>query len=105
ARVHCTSRASACTLRQLSAICTLIHRGWASTPSPDVVGTAVNMLERGDVLFLPELSFGIQSDERGILSPQALATSKNASFDPGTARVSGTRLANADLERLRQVMI
>jgi len=63
------------------------------------------MLERGDVLFLPELSFGIESDERGILSPQALATSKNASFDPGTGRVSGTRLANADLERLRQVMI
>ena len=62
------------------------------------------MLEQGAVVFLPNLSFPVESSERDIFSPAILSSSKNASYDPATDRVGGTTLDGAERERLRLAM-
>jgi len=69
-----------------------------------VSSTATEALERGAVLFLPRLTFDVESRDADIFSPAILASSKNASFDPISRRVGGTALTGASLDRLRQVM-
>jgi hypothetical protein len=78
--------------------------GWAAAAHPGIVETAAEALERGDVVFLPSLSFTVEAAERHIFSPAILSSSKNTSFDPATGRVGGTMLKGAELERLGQLM-
>jgi hypothetical protein len=89
----------------LSQILPVAHAGWAQLASREVVSAAAIALERGDVLFLRELSFAIQPGEAAIFSPAVLASSKNASFDPTSGRVGGTKLEGRELETLRTMMI
>jgi hypothetical protein len=70
----------------------------------EAASVAVAALERGDVLFLPDLPFTIASGETAIFSPDILSSSKNASFDPSSGLVGGTTLGGEDLERLRALM-
>lgn len=86
------------------AIFVVRHAGWALPPAPDVVSDSVDALERGDVLFLPDLPFYIDADESPLFSPAILSSAKNASFDPITGRLSGTTLAGKELDRLRRLM-
>ena len=65
---------------------------------------AVRRLERGDLLHLPNLPFDILPDDAPLFSQAILASSKNASFDPVTARIGGTTLEGANLDRLRGLM-
>jgi 3-deoxy-D-manno-oct-2-ulosonic acid (Kdo) hydroxylase len=67
-------------------------------------GSAVEAIERGDVLFYPRLAFPVLEDEAALFSPAILSSAKNASFDPVSDRVSGTTLPNTDLQRLRRLM-
>jgi hypothetical protein len=69
-----------------------------------MIEVAAPALEHGDVLHLPGLAFAVACDEQAIFSPAILSTSKNASYDPGTRRIGGTRLKGGDLEILRGVM-
>jgi 3-deoxy-D-manno-oct-2-ulosonic acid (Kdo) hydroxylase len=89
----------------MSDIFTVHHASWTPSPSPEDTRNAVAALERGDVLFVPRLSFAIEASEARLLSPGVLASSKNASFDPSSRRVGGTRLVGEELERLRRMMI
>jgi hypothetical protein len=89
----------------LSAVVPLSHSNWSAETLSDVATTAIAALERGDVLFFPELSFTIASDETAIFSPGILSSSKNTSFDPASSRVGGTTLAGVEAERLRRVMM
>jgi len=66
---------------------------------------ALAALERGDILYLPELAFRIEEDERSIFSPAILSTSKNTSFDPESQRIGGTTLEGEELEQLRRLMV
>lgn len=72
--------------------------------SPSVCAAALQSLERGAVLFLPQLSFVVDANENEIFSPAILSSSKNTSFDPGTGRVGGTTLTGPPLDRLRAVL-
>jgi hypothetical protein len=65
---------------------------------------AAEALERGGILFLPDLPFEIDPDESPLLSPAILSSAKNASFDPASGSIGGTTLGGADLERLRRLM-
>lgn len=65
---------------------------------------AAAALEVGNVLFLPSLACRILADEHSIFSPAILSSAKNASFDPTTGRVSGTRLTGSDVEPLRRLL-
>jgi hypothetical protein len=69
-----------------------------------VADEALPALERGDVLFLPQLPFPIDPADAEIFSPAILSSSKNASLDPATGKVGGTSLTGAPLDRLRRVM-
>ncbi len=89
----------------MSELFPLRHARWDKPPSADVTATAWAALERGHVLFLPQLSFPIDARDAEIFTPAVLTSSKNASFDPVSKRIGGTTLAGEDLDRLRRLMI
>jgi hypothetical protein len=64
------------------------------------VQTAVPALEAGEVLFLPDLRFDVETPEALLFTPSILGSSKNASYDPSSGRVGGTTAAGADAETL-----
>lgn len=80
---------------------TLSHDGWTREAAGDLTAAAIVELERGAVLFLPQLGFQVEAREHAVFSPGVLATSKNVSFDPTSGRLSGTTLAGAEGEMLR----
>lgn len=65
---------------------------------------AVDALERGGVLFFPQLSFALQDDEKQLLSPAVAGDGKNVSLDPITGSLRGSSAVDADLQRLKNVM-
>ena len=89
----------------MSQILELHHAGWTEPASPDVTSSATAALERGDVLFFPQLPFTIEAAEAGLFSPAILSSSKNTSFDPSSGRIGGTTLVGDELARLRGVMV
>jgi hypothetical protein len=89
----------------LSSIVPVSQRDWpAAESSSEASAAAVQTLERGDVLFLRDVSFDIRPDEAAIFSPAILSSSKNASFDPRSGRVGGTTLTGGELELLGRLM-
>jgi hypothetical protein len=91
----------------LTRIAPLDLTSWSAAPSSGSAVAAVDaveILERGDVLFLPHLPFDIDPDEATLFSPDILSSAKNASFDPASARLGGTTLAGPDLARLSNLM-
>jgi len=89
----------------LPEILTLHHAGWAESATADVVDVAAAALERGAVVFLPELPFPIDAGDAAIFSGSIPSSSKNTSFDPVSRRLGATTLAGQDRERLRCVMV
>ncbi len=83
---------------------TLRHAGWTLPAEAGAARGAVETLECGGVLFLPDLPFECDPDESPLLSPAILSSAKNASFDPGSGSVGGTTLGGASLERLSRMM-
>jgi hypothetical protein len=75
---------------------------WDSAP-PGASAAAVSALERGVVVFLPDLAFAIDADERAFFSP-SIVTSKNVSFDPSSGRVGGVTLHGAAAASLRGLL-
>jgi hypothetical protein len=75
---------------------------WSHSSSPGLDMTEV--LEAGDVVFLPNLRFVVEAHEALLFTPAILGTSKNASFDPSTGRLSGTTAAAADAATLESLM-
>jgi hypothetical protein len=88
----------------LSRIVAVSDRSWTDPALSDLSASTVASLERGQVIYLPNLSFVVELEEQPIFSPAILSTSKNTSFDPGTGRIGGTALTGSDRERLRGVI-
>lgn len=84
-------------LSQELVIRTLPNTRWDES----VVDTsAIDALEQGKVLFLPQLAFTLTAEEQMLLTPQLVdAKRKNISFNPQTDRVNGV----ADDSKLAQV--
>jgi hypothetical protein len=87
-----------------SSIRTLQHADWSSAASSAIVRDAAAALEAGDVLVLPDLRFRIEAGEASLFTPAILASSKNASFDPATGRIGGTKAAGDEAATLRAFM-
>src|SRR5579864_2526841 len=66
--------------------------------------SATSALERGQVLFLPSLSFAVQKSEASLFTPTILGGAKNASFDHRSGRLGGTRLTGSNAETLAGFM-
>jgi hypothetical protein len=75
---------------------------WSHSPSSELDVTKV--LEAGDVVFLPNLRFVVEAHEAALFTPSILGSSKNASFDPSTGRLSGTTAAGSDAATLGSLM-
>ncbi len=66
---------------------------------------AIDALEAGCVLLLPELPFRVLPEEAGLLSPAAMGTErKNISLDPAGGRLANTSLSGSAADRLRGMM-
>jgi 3-deoxy-D-manno-oct-2-ulosonic acid (Kdo) hydroxylase len=87
----------------MSRVTTIEDSGW--TPAPAAVSDAhAEALEAGDVLFFPNLAFGITPSELRLFSPGLVAASKNVSFDPRSGHLGGTSLDGADRTMLRDLI-
>ena len=75
--------------------------GWSEPPHAEAMAAAAPALEAGDVLFLPDLRFGVEPVESLLFTPSILGSSKNASYDPASGRLGGTSATGRDAETLR----
>jgi hypothetical protein len=64
------------------------------------IDQGIRSLEAGDVLFLPDLPFVVEPQEALLFTPAILGSSKNASYDPRSGRLSGCSATGADAETL-----
>ena len=87
----------------MATIVTLAVREWnGSARVSDTDHVAA--LELGNVLFCPQLRFDVQAGEQVLFTPAILGSSKNASFDPVSRRVSGTTTTGSAGDALRGLM-
>src|SRR5262249_48235874 len=84
-----------------------LHIGsWDHRADAGEQAVAIEALERGRVLFLPDLAFALESGEERFRSPEwSSGSSKNISYDPATGRIGGARAAGADAEALRAMLV
>jgi hypothetical protein len=87
----------------MSPLTTLDHNGWTDSP-PVASSAAAEVLEAGEVLFFPTLSFKVASSELDLFSPGVVADAKNVSFDPHTERLSGAALDGSSAAQLRSLV-
>jgi 3-deoxy-D-manno-octulosonic acid hydroxylase-like protein len=77
---------------------------WDGPVDPAIRPAAIESLEAGAVVFLPDLRFQVLPAEVGLFTPAILGTAKNASFDPASGRLGGTTASGPDAARLRDMM-
>ena len=74
----------------LNAITTVNSGSWVG--DPDAPRRFVELLEAGSVIYIPDLGFPIEDEERGFFGPDFLhLSSKNVSWDPTTNAVRGLK--------------
>ncbi len=70
---------------------------WQESFSAELIASAANALEDGDVLYAPRLRFELSASENRFLSPEYLdSNSKNVSWRPGSAVLTGTRCQGSE---------
>jgi hypothetical protein len=84
----------------MTKIVALPHNGWVDAVVEQGDVRASDVLERGDVIFLPRLAFPLEAGEQALFSPAILRSAKNASYDPRSGRIGGTSLGAGDRTRL-----
>jgi len=78
---------------------------WSGPFAGEMRDRAVDALERGMVVYFPNLPFRLDESERSLLSPGvADAKSKNVSLDPRTGSVKGTSAADDERLRLQKML-
>jgi hypothetical protein len=83
---------------------TLELRTWDDVLPDAISGPAIDALESGAVVALPNLPFVLEPHEGKFLQPTTVQGAKNVSYNPATARVGGTSVGGADLEELRALL-
>lgn len=74
---------------------------WDAPVAPEITDSAINAVESGKVLYLPNLAFHLNDSERRFLTPSCTdGSAKNISFDSRTGALKGTCLAGADRAEL-----
>jgi hypothetical protein len=68
------------------------------------VPSFVEVLEEGNVLFLPRLPFAVEASERALFSPAIASAAKNVSFDVKTAHLRGAALEGAPADTLKGLL-
>ena len=83
---------------------TIDARSWDTVSPTSAREGAVQALENGAIVFLPNLTFVLQPHELKFLNPSTVHGSKNVSYNPTTERVGGTAAAGAELDELRALL-
>jgi hypothetical protein len=83
---------------------TIDSRSWDAAAPASANGDAVQALESGAIVFLPNLAFALQAHELKFLNPSTVHGSKNVSYNPATGRVGGTAAAGRELDELRGLL-
>lgn len=76
----------------MTPIMNLPNSNWQDRYSHAEQQQALQTLEQGGVLLLPNLAFELAADEQAFLSPDTVDKSKNINFDINTGRLRGIRL-------------
>jgi hypothetical protein len=84
----------------MSEIVTLDVRRWTEA----VAAAGTEQLERGDVLYLPNLAFHIEAQELRFFSPGTVTGAKNVSFDPVRGRLGHTSAEGKDRTLLQGML-
>lgn len=78
----------------MNPIITIENASWIDRP--ETAEEAVSALESGGVLYIPDLSFPIEADEKAFFQDDFLQlSSKNVSYDPATGEVRGLKAIKA----------
>jgi hypothetical protein len=77
---------------------------WDQQCSTPVQEHALTAIEKGSVLFFPQLSFSIEEAERRLRSPTIAGESKNVSFDISTGKLRGASVGEPEMRLLRTMM-
>jgi hypothetical protein len=88
----------------MSDVVTLSCSSWNPHVTASEQERAIDALERGDVLHFPRLAFVMQDDERQFLDPTVSGKAKNISLDPSTGSLRGSRVDDADSQRLKALL-
>lgn len=88
----------------MTPIISLPITSWEQPCSEDQQTAAVDALESGAVLLLPDLPFALLDGERQFLSAATAGAGKNVSLSPADGSVSGSSAQGADLEALSAMM-
>jgi len=83
-------------------LCRVDRQDWSPRSSSHLDLTST--LEAGGVVFMPSLAFVVEPAEAALFTPSILAAAKNASFDPGSGRLGGTRISDEQAALLRLLM-
>ena len=87
----------------MSPIVTIQNASWVGRP--DVCEEAVSALESGRVLYIPNLGFPIEPNEKAFLADDFLQlSSKNVSYDPSTNEVRGLKSSKDADEEVRAAL-
>lgn len=88
----------------MSRIRSLSPSSWSEAVDLGTARDVTAALERGQVLFLPNLPFNVDREDSAIFSPAILSSSKNTHFDPSSGKVGGTTLVGDELQRLQRLL-
>lgn len=78
---------------------------WHGPFDAELQRRAVDALESGRVIMLPDLPFRVSADERLLLAPSVMGSErKNISLDPATGRLSNSALAGTQAAQLAAMM-
>jgi len=80
------------------------HPAWDVEPAPAVQQGVLSALERGGVIFLPEIGFTVLPREVDLFSPRIVGSLKNVSFDPARDQLGGTSAAGDDRHTLAKML-
>lgn len=78
---------------------------WEPTIDSSAQQTLLENLEKGQVIYLPELAFSIESSSQHLLDPKYLAKgAKNISYNPAKQTLKGFKETMPDIESLQKLM-
>lgn len=83
---------------------TIESRTWDEVYPASIATAAIEALERGGIVCLPNLAFPLEPRELDLLRPSTVHGAKNVSYNGATGKVGGTRATGTELEALRGLL-
>jgi hypothetical protein len=79
---------------------------WTESFSKDIQAQAIANLEKGKLLFFPQLNFALQENEKRFLSANlADPKAKNISFDTRSLQIKGAKISEEDCPALQAMLL